>query len=65
MSVGKGLHYLILLFGFKLQDLKPFRHSAKYVRLFPPPPNQKRKATVSGVCILRALSAPKPGQIDR
>lgn len=43
MSGGKGLHYLILLFGFKLQDLKPFRHSAKYVRLFPPSPQSKKK----------------------
>lgn len=51
MSGGKDLCYLILLFSFKLEDLKPFRHSANYVRSPPPPlpPIKKEKATGSEV----------------
>lgn len=64
MSGGKDLCYLILLFCFKLEVLKPFRHSANYVSFFPPT-NQERKCHGLGSLILRALSAPKPGEIDR
>lgn len=49
MSGGKDLCYLILLFCFKLDDLKHFRHSANYVRFFFPLPIKKEKATGSEV----------------
>lgn len=50
VSGGKDLCYSILLFCFKLEDLKPFRHSANYVSSPPPPPPiKKEKATGSEV----------------